>query len=54
MWFPSAQAADGWRSLGPQHQSKRVLYDDQWILVCPSASDCQSIQQSIGGTLRLS
>lgn len=51
MWFPTTQAADGWRSLGPKRHSQRVLYDGQWMVLCSSDVNCQAIKARIGGAL---
>lgn len=49
MWFPTTQAADGWRSLGPGRHGHRVLYEGQWMVLCSSDADCHAIEGRIGG-----
>ena len=50
MWFESADAATGWRSLGAQHHSRKVLFDGQWMIRCDASADCAAFKVKVGGS----
>jgi len=50
MWFPTTVSANGWRSLGKQHHSNKVLFDSQWIVRCAAAADCADFKDTLGGS----
>jgi hypothetical protein len=50
VWFDSAESAAAWRSLGPQHHSKKVLFAGQWMIRCHASADCAAFKVKLGGS----